>query len=65
VDAVYRKIGLSELTLYRRQKQFVGMGVPGIRRRKQLEDENSKLKRLVADLTLDCSILQDVPKRKW
>ena len=44
---------------------FVGMGVPEIRRLKQLEDENSKLKRLVADLTLDRSMLQDVLKRKW
>ncbi|AIQ89267.1 Transposase IS3/IS911 family [Methylobacterium oryzae CBMB20] len=41
------------------------MGVPEIRRLKQLEDENSKLKRLVADLTLDRSMLQDVLKRKW
>jgi putative transposase len=41
------------------------MGVPEIRRLKQLEEENSKLKRLVADLTLDRSMLQDVLKRKW
>ena len=41
------------------------MGVPEIRRLKQLEDENSKLKRLVADLTLDRFMLQDVVKRKW
>ena len=41
------------------------MGVPEIRRLKQLEDENSKLKRLVADLTLDRSMLQDLLKRKW
>ena len=40
------------------------MGAPEIRRLKQLEDENSKLKRLVADLTLDRSMLQDVLKRK-
>jgi putative transposase len=39
--------------------------VPQIRRLKQLEEENSKLKRLVADLTLDRSMLQDVLKRKW
>ncbi len=56
---------MSEPTFYRWKKQFVGMGVPEIRRLKQLEDENSKLKRLVADLTLDCSMLQDVLKRKW
>ncbi|SFM78543.1 putative transposase [Methylobacterium pseudosasicola] len=41
------------------------MGVPEIRRLKQLEDENGKLERLAADLTLDRSMLQDVLKRKW
>ena len=65
VDEVYRKMGVSEPTFYRWKKQFVGMGVPEIRRLKQLNDENSKLARLVADLTLDRSMLQDVLKRKW
>ncbi|WP_156375492.1 IS3 family transposase [Methylobacterium sp. Leaf125] len=64
VDEVCRKMGVSEPTFYRWKKQFVGMGVPEIRRLKQLEDENGKLKRLVADLTLDRSMLQDVLKRK-
>ena len=41
------------------------MGVAEIRRLKQLEEENAKLKRLVADLTLDKSMLQDVLRRKW
>ena len=41
------------------------MGVPEIRRLKQLEEENGKLKRLVADLTLDRAMLQDVLRRKW
>ena len=41
------------------------MGVPEIRRLKQLEDENGKLKRLVADLTLDRSMLQNVLKDQW
>ena len=58
-------MGVSKPTFYRWKKQFVGMGVPEIRRLKQLEDENGKLKRLVADLTLDRSMLQDVLKRKW
>lgn len=58
-------MGVSEPTFYRWKKRFVGMGVPEIRRLKQLEDENSKLKRLAADLTLDRSMLQDVLKRKW
>ena len=65
VEEICRKLGVSEPTFYRWKKQFVGMGVPEIRRLKQLEDENSKLKRLVADLTLDRSMLQDVLKRKW
>ena len=65
VGEVCRKMGVSEPTFYRWKKQFVGMGVPEIRRLKQLEDENSKLKRLVADLTLDRFMLQDVLKRKW
>jgi putative transposase len=41
------------------------MGVPEIRRLKQLEDENKRLKQLVADLTLDKTMLQDVVRRKW
>ncbi|AWN52721.1 IS3 family transposase [Methylobacterium sp. 17Sr1-1] len=64
VDEVCRKMGVSEPTFYRWKKQFVGMGVPEIRRLKQLEDDNSKLKRLVADLTPDRSMLEDVLKRK-
>ena len=56
VDEVCRTMGVSEPTFYRWKKQFVGMGVPEIRRLKQPEDENSKLKRLVADLTLDRSM---------
>ena len=65
VGEICRKMGVSEPTFYRWKKQFIGMGVPEIRRLKQLEDENGKLKRLVADLTLDRSMLQDVLKRKW
>ena len=65
VDEVRRKIGVSEPTFYRWKKQFVRMGMPEIWRLKQLEDENSKLKRRVTDTTLDRSMLQDVLKRKW
>ena len=60
VEEICRKMGVSEPTFYRWKKQFVGMGVPEIRRLKQLEEENAKLKRLVADLTLDRTMLQDV-----
>jgi putative transposase len=65
VEEICRKMGISEPTFYRWKKPFAGMGVPEIRRLKPLEDENSKLKRLVADLTLDRAMLQDVLKRKW
>lgn len=58
-------MGVSEPTFYRWKKQFVGMGVTEIRRLKQLEDENGKLKKIVADLTLDKTMLQDVLRRKW
>jgi putative transposase len=65
VADVIRKMGITEPTFYRWEKQFAGMGVTEIRRLKQLEDENARLKRLVADLTLDKTMLQDVLKRKW
>ncbi len=65
VAEVCRKMGVSEATFFRCKKQFAGMGVAEIRRLKQLEDENAKLKRLVADLTLDKTMLQDVLRRKW
>jgi putative transposase len=65
VAEVIRKLGITEPTYYRWKKQFAGMGVAEIRLPKQLEDENARLKKLVADLTLDKTMLQDVLKRKW
>jgi len=65
VDEACRKVGVSDPTFYRWKKQFVGMGVPEIRLLKQLEDQNSKLKRLVAGLKLDCSMLRDLLKDQW
>jgi putative transposase len=64
VEEVCRKMGISEPTFYRWKKQFAGMGVSEIRRLKQLEDENARLKKLVADLSLDKTMLQDVLRRK-
>ena len=55
---ICRKLGVSEPTFYRWKKQFAGMGTVEIRRLKQLEEENAKLKRLVADLSLDKTMLQ-------
>jgi len=65
---ICRKMEVSEATFYRWKKKFAGMGVAELRRLKQLEDENRKLKQLVADLTLDkhmLHMLQDVLKKKW
>jgi putative transposase len=59
-----RKMGISEQTYYRWKKRYTGMGVAEVRRLKQLEEENRKLKRLVADLSLDKVILQDALQRK-
>lgn len=65
VADICRKLGVSEPTFYRCKKQFAGMGTVEIRRLKQLEEENAKLKRLVADLSLDKTMLQDVLRKKW
>ena len=59
-----RKLGITEQTFYRWKKKYAGMGVAEVRRLKQLEDENKWLKALVADLTLDKHMLQDVIAKK-
>ena len=64
VIEVCRKMGISEQTFYRWKKKFVGMGVAEVRKLKILEQENSKLKQLVADLSLDKQMLQDVLSKK-
>jgi len=64
VKEVCRKIGISEQTFYRWKRKFAGMGVAEVRRLKQLEEENRKLKQLVADLSLDKVMLQDALRGK-
>ena len=64
VEEVCRKIGISEATFYNWKKKFSGLGTAELRRLRQLEEENSRLKQIVADLTLDKQILQDVLKKK-
>ena len=59
-----RRVGISEQTFYRGKKQYVGLEVDQVRELKQLQEENSRLKRLVADLTLDKAMLQDVLSKK-
>ena len=59
-----RKLGISEQTFYRWKKKYAGMGVAELRRLKQLEEENRKLKQLVADLSLDKHMLQEAIRKK-
>jgi len=63
VADICRKLGISEQTLCRWKKKFAGMGVAELRRLRQLEDENRQLKQLVADLTLDKHMLQEVLRK--
>ncbi|WP_027386008.1 transposase, partial [Chryseobacterium gregarium] len=58
VEEVCRKMGISEATFYNWKKKFGGLGITELRRLRQLEEENSQLKKLVADLSLDKQILQ-------
>jgi putative transposase len=60
-----RAHGISDQTYHRWKQKYGGMGLSDARRLKQLEDENRRLKRLVADLTLDNQALKDVVSRKW
>jgi putative transposase len=64
VVEVCRRLGVSEVTFYRWKKRFAGMGITELRKLRQLEDENRKLKALVADLTLDKHMLQEVIAKK-
>jgi putative transposase len=64
VAEVCRKAGVSEATFYKWRKKFGGLMPSEMKRLKQLEEENGKLKKIVADLSLDKEMLQDVIKRK-
>ena len=64
VAEIVRKMGVSEQTFYRWKRKYAGLGLAELRRLKQLEQENRKLKHLVADLSLDKQILQDVLSKK-
>lgn len=65
VQEICRKMGISEATFYNWKKKFGGLGVTELRRLRQLEDENAKLKQIVADLSLDKQMLQDVLKKSF
>jgi putative transposase len=61
---VCRQLGVSEATFYAWKKKYAHLGVSELRRLRQLEDENNRLKRLVADLTLDKHMLSEVLRKK-
>ena len=65
VAEVIRKAGISEQTFYRWKSTYAGLEVDRMRQIAQLQEENLRLKRLVADLTLDKTMLQDVLSKKW
>jgi putative transposase len=65
VGEVCRKLGISEQTFYRWKRKYAGIGVAELRRLRQVEDENRRLKQLVADLTLDRQMLQEALRKNW
>jgi len=64
IEEVCRKMGISDATFYNWKKKYGGLGPSEVRRLKQLEEENTRLKKLVADLSLDKAMLQDVLSKK-
>jgi putative transposase len=64
VADVFCQMGIAEATFYLSKKKFGGLGVSEVRELRQMSEENARLKRLVADLTLDKQILQEVIRRK-
>ena len=62
---ICRKMGIAEDTFYRWKKDYSGLESDQLRELKQLKDENVRLKKLVADLSLDKAMLQDINSRKW
>ncbi len=64
VAEVCRKMGVSDATFFRWKQKYGGLGPSELRKLRQLEEENTKLKKLVADLSLDKAMLQDVLAKK-
>jgi len=65
IDELMRTHGVSRATFYHWRKKYGGLEIDDAKRLKSLEDENRRLKRMVADLSLDKQMLQDVLSRKW
>lgn len=64
VEEICRKAGISQATYFNWKKKYAGMMPSEMKRLRELEDENSRLKRIVADLSLDKEMLQDIVRRK-
>lgn len=64
VTDICRKMGVSDASFYLWKKKFAGMGLTELRKLRALEEENRQLKKLVADLSLDKQMLQDVLSKK-
>ena len=64
VEEICRKMGISEATFYNWKKKYWGLGVSELRELRMLKDENARLKKMVADLSLDKQMLQDIVKKK-
>ena len=65
VAELIRRIGISEQTFYRWKKRYAGLDSDQARQLKQLQEENERLKKIVAELSLDKAMLADVIKKKW
>jgi putative transposase len=65
VADIIRQVGISEQTFYRWKKQYAGLQSDQVKELRQLQEENARLKKLVAELSLDKAILQDVAAKKW
>lgn len=65
VNDIIRQLGISEQTFYRWKKQYAGLQSDQVKELRQLQEENGRLKKLVAELSLDKAILQDVAIKKW
>ena len=65
VKELCRKYGMSEATLYNWKSKYGGMSVSEARRLKELEEENQRLKKLVADQALDIQMLKEITSKKW
>lgn len=65
VKEVCREHGVSEQTVYRWRNKYGGLEVPELRRLKELDEENSRLKRIVADQAVDIQLLKEINAKKW